>query len=343
MKPPYSSLRLRARERGAFTFIEILISSGVVAIAGAGVYLSLTAALNLFAKNTSVNVAHEQLLSAVARITTDVRASVATPTLLTASGAIPPVLSAHTGTGPAAGVVVQPMWRKPFYIMPHTATAPEPWSTSPPTGGRTTVLDTGGATAPRPSPGQRIIFCENHLIEDNITAVAANATTPGYSDVTIETPAWFGVNGTNSLSKKPAIITTPTAYVVWPNGELHCYRQQSNGTTVFWQDAGIIAYGVTSTTPFSVGQNWTYANSGQRTSATGFVPADLGGIGYQSNTQTYWRLTATTPEWVQTDSGNNLVTGTLTVKTPNYDNRGYQAIDMSMSFQAAYKAKLTLY
>jgi hypothetical protein len=45
-------------------------------------------------------------------------------------------------------------------------------------------------------------------------------------------------------------------------------------------------------------ENWTYANAGTRTAATGFVSGDIGKIAYQSDNGTYWRLTAVTPTWV---------------------------------------------
>lgn len=45
-------------------------------------------------------------------------------------------------------------------------------------------------------------------------------------------------------------------------------------------------------------ENWTYANASARTSATGFVSADVGKVAYQSDNGSYWRLTAITPTWV---------------------------------------------
>lgn len=46
-------------------------------------------------------------------------------------------------------------------------------------------------------------------------------------------------------------------------------------------------------------ENWTYANAGARTGATGFVSADVGKIAYQTDTGVYYRLTAITPTWLQ--------------------------------------------
>lgn len=45
--------------------------------------------------------------------------------------------------------------------------------------------------------------------------------------------------------------------------------------------------------------NWSYANAAARTGATGFVAADVDKLALQTDTGTYWRLTATTPTWDQ--------------------------------------------
>jgi hypothetical protein len=42
---------------------------------------------------------------------------------------------------------------------------------------------------------------------------------------------------------------------------------------------------------------WVYANAAARTAATGFAAADVGKVAYQTDTQTYYALTATTPAW----------------------------------------------
>jgi hypothetical protein len=50
-------------------------------------------------------------------------------------------------------------------------------------------------------------------------------------------------------------------------------------------------------------ENWTYANAAARTGATGFLAADIGKLAYQTDNQTYWRLTAVTPTWIQAMAG----------------------------------------
>lgn len=44
-------------------------------------------------------------------------------------------------------------------------------------------------------------------------------------------------------------------------------------------------------------ENWVYANEAARLAASGLVSGDVGKIAFQTDTSTYWRLTATTPTW----------------------------------------------
>jgi hypothetical protein len=44
-------------------------------------------------------------------------------------------------------------------------------------------------------------------------------------------------------------------------------------------------------------ETWVYATATDRTTATGFIPNDVGRIAYQTDTAQYWRLSATTPTW----------------------------------------------
>lgn len=45
--------------------------------------------------------------------------------------------------------------------------------------------------------------------------------------------------------------------------------------------------------------NWTYANASARTGATGFIASDVGKIARQTDDNTLWMLTATTPTWIE--------------------------------------------
>src|SRR5207302_9261496 len=144
-------------------------------------------------------------------------------------------LTAYTGSGSAAGVSVQVMWGRPYAVI-NTSNGYTPMH-----GTTLATLDTGGATVPRPTAGQRIIFPDTEMIEDNIISAAPNGTTSAYTDVNIQNPAWKDVQGSSSAYWRMAVITTPIAYVVLASGELHHYQQQYNGTAVYWQDLGVLA------------------------------------------------------------------------------------------------------
>jgi len=51
---------------------------------------------------------------------------------------------------------------------------------------------------------------------------------------------------------------------------------------------------------------YEYASAAARTGASGFVAADVGKIARQTDNETFWILTATTPTWVQIDSGGSV-------------------------------------
>ena len=226
--------RRRKQDRqSAFTLVEMLVSTGVMTIAGGSIYLAVNASLNLFAKNTSLNVAHEQLVRGVQRITRDAHASIATPTLLNSD------LSANSGSGPAAGVAFEVLWQRPFKM------------TAGGNGGTNKItIDTGTPPGPRPVPGQRAYLPGNDDTEENITIVAANVT-PAYSDITLQNSLWKKISPNAAGYDRPVIIADRIAYVVVGNS-MHFYAQTYSGGSFSWLDRGIRVRNVTSPTPFSI-------------------------------------------------------------------------------------------
>ena len=56
--------------------------------------------------------------------------------------------------------------------------------------------------------------------------------------------------------------------------------------------------------------NWEYSNETERTSASGFASSDIGKTARQTDNETYWVLTATTPSWSQLNgAGSGGVSG----------------------------------
>jgi prepilin-type N-terminal cleavage/methylation domain-containing protein len=215
----------KAKKHPAFTLLEMMITTAIVAIAGGGIFLALVTGLNLYAKNLSVNSTHQQMLKAINRVTRDIHASVSIPKLLNSN------LSAATGSGPAAGISLQVIKAGPFA------------QTNGANRG-TSLLTLQTGTAYRPKVGQRVIH-EDLALEEDITAVAVNGANSSRTDVTIATPlSLYAFRGM-------AFIAERIAYVV-VNGELRFYPRASDATTWF-----VIARGVTpsTATPFSLAIN----------------------------------------------------------------------------------------
>jgi hypothetical protein len=59
-------------------------------------------------------------------------------------------------------------------------------------------------------------------------------------------------------------------------------------------------------TTIHVVYNYSYASAAARTGASGFTSDDIGKIARQTDNNTFWILTATTPTWAQIDSGGSL-------------------------------------
>lgn len=57
-----------------------------------------------------------------------------------------------------------------------------------------------------------------------------------------------------------------------------------------------------------IAYNWVYSDATARGAATGFVAADVGKLAWQTDNNTFWVLTATTPTWANLVSGGMNVT-----------------------------------
>jgi prepilin-type N-terminal cleavage/methylation domain-containing protein len=113
------------RRRGAFTLVEMLVAVAVMTLVGGAVYQLSSVGAILYAKNTAINVAHDQSRIAVARLVRDIHAAASIPQLghidNRAPGSwTPPTGSwvpsgtnvtfvADTGSGPSPGIGFQVM------------------------------------------------------------------------------------------------------------------------------------------------------------------------------------------------------------------------------------------
>ena len=84
-----------------FALIEIMVSTTIMMISGGIVFIILNTGMILFAKNTAINLAHQQARIAVIQMEQDLHSSVSIPQLVDANKA------AVAGNGPAAGISCQ--------------------------------------------------------------------------------------------------------------------------------------------------------------------------------------------------------------------------------------------
>lgn len=268
----------------AFTVAEMGIAVGVIGLLGLVFFQVLQSGLTLSAKNTAVNVAHEEAREGVQKLTRDIHASVSVPQLRdTSFNVVDSTLSpsASPGATPptAAGVSFQNIVPgSPDYV----------WQ-DPGNPNLIMIKDNGG----QPIPGMHLII-PAWGIEDDIAKVTAGGAS-GHSNVfTVHaleanlknTKAFGGTsyaityyvnramycvqNGTyvadskgdfNLVSGQYVQVTPGTGQYHFQNGELHYYQQRSTSTnpsvagTLYWKDTAIVARFLSNPKPFSVPLN----------------------------------------------------------------------------------------
>ena len=214
----------------ASALIEVLISSAVMAVVAGIVYSILNSGMVLFAKNTAVNMAHQQARVAVLTMEQDLHSAVSIPQLADANRA--PVI----GNGPAAGISFQIYAGGPFQVVTTAAS-----------GQNQITVRCGSYT---PIVGQR--FClPLHQVELDITVVGA-ASGPGGSNRTLTLagnlarPVETSLDnaGTATAVVVTGFITDRYVYVV-KNGELRYFKP---GDTA----GKMLANDITAPTPFSI-------------------------------------------------------------------------------------------
>lgn len=221
------SLQVKRPAMG-FTLVEMMVAMAISCLCGGMIFSVLNGITVLYAKNTSINSAHQQMVTALQRVTRDIHASISSPELVDVNRA--------ATNGPAAGVSVQPIVSGPFNLV----------SLSP-LSGKVTIL-TG--SAPPPAVGQRIV-CPTCLIEDFITAVAPNSAHPAtQTDLSLAQNVWTAAALTNTIYA-PVFITNRSAYVV-TDGELRYYPVSTGSNN---DSYSVLARGVGTATPFNLLNN----------------------------------------------------------------------------------------
>jgi hypothetical protein len=255
------------------TLVEIAVAAGVLGLLGLVFFQVLNSGLILYAKNMAVNTAHEEAREGVNRLTRDIHASISVPQLRDANFNV--VSSTPVGgvAPTAAGVSFQNIASGPNYV----------WKD--PVNIGMIMIKTG---TPAPTAGMRLIVPFWGLEED-ITKVEAGGATnhknifikadqstpqidpPDYGNpyaITYYTyrTMYLVKNGQYIADPQGPWILSGGSYIAFPtggtmqryryeNGELHLYRQDYNGSAVYWKDAATVARYISSPQPFYIPLN----------------------------------------------------------------------------------------
>ena len=203
---------------GAFTLIELMVSTAAVGITGLVLYYVLFVGMTLFAKNTAINMAHQEARAAVLQMEYDIHSAVSTPELTDVNR------NPVAGNGPSAGISFQLFSAGPFQVTPS--------STGYAVGQNQIGIRVNGYT---PVAGQRLII-PGYQVELDISTVGAGSTdriltlsanlpeavTPTLSGQAINIPCFitdrvaYVVNGTQLL-----LLRAPEQQHLQGDGQLH--------------------------------------------------------------------------------------------------------------------------
>lgn len=347
--------------QSGFSAAEMMIAVAVAGLLGAVFFTVLKSGLTLSAKNTAVNVAHQEAREGIQRLTRDIHAAISVPQLrnnthdasylTTASFPIVSSTPASTTTpvSPVApGVSFQNIASGPNFVWKDT-TNPD----------KIMIKDN-----PKPEEGMRVIVPFWGLEED-ITKVTAGGSA-SHSNVFIkadqQTPAIDvpNVGGTYVITyytDRVAYMVMKGQYVVDPAGEFKLsggsyvaagsYVANASGTHILSNGVYI---------PYSTGtmQRYNYVISGSPTRYR-FENGELHVFRQRySGGNLYWKDVATvakyisspTPFYVPLNSGGTpdlkYVGVKLTARDPKSSNQGYLATASLLNTQIDYRSRLTI-
>lgn len=267
--------RFLKTRRAAFTYIEAMIATGIMALTGAAVFSGLNASMIMFAKNTAINVSHQEGRRAVNRLVRDIHASVSIPQLVDVnfnSVDNQPVDATGTPTG-TPGVMFQMMVPgSPNYVKQDVPND------------MIMIQDNGAA----PVEGERLIAPMWNIEQDiyKVTVASSsghhNVWLADGSEVTIKNSlpssglyaivyytdrvAYKVINGSYVADSNGPFVLQSGSYVLaaagatgqryhYEGGELHFYKRRMTGSTYYYQDIATVARNMTNPTPFTVPLN----------------------------------------------------------------------------------------
>ena len=221
--------RLYQRARAAFTLTEMVVTTAVAAVVGYTGYTVLHVGLMLFAKNSAINVSHQQARKALLRMENDFHASTSQVQLTNSAGTLLPA-----SAGPEAGISFQVFRGGPYIVAANAAK-----------GSSSITVNFGTVT---PLPRQRLII-PLHRVEADIVSVSGSG--PQYN-VTLSQPLRREIrttltdpSGALIQAKVQSFLTERVFYAV-SGGNLT--RHEATQTT-----RRVLASGVVATAPFRLG------------------------------------------------------------------------------------------
>ncbi|MDQ6623255.1 MAG: prepilin-type N-terminal cleavage/methylation domain-containing protein [Verrucomicrobiota bacterium] len=110
MKRPHLAAR-------GFTLVEVMVTCAITMIVGGMIFLALNAGMNLYAKNTAVNAAHQQARAGVDQMLQNIHGAVSIPQLVDAN--LQPI--AAPAIGPAPGITFQLFDGGPYPVVQNAA------------------------------------------------------------------------------------------------------------------------------------------------------------------------------------------------------------------------------
>jgi prepilin-type N-terminal cleavage/methylation domain-containing protein len=271
------------QRRSGFTLAEMMVAVGVLGLLGMVFFSVLRSGIVLFAKNTAVNIAHEEAREGINRLTRDIHASVSMPQLCNLDTTASPVTfpAPNPSPTPISGVAVGPMFAAVTFQS--VANGPNYIWNDPAGNGPVMVKDNYNVT-----PGQHLLIpfwgalfeqdiykataggSANHsnifLQNDVQTNIKPRDSSSGIYAITYYTEriAYVVMNGTFSKDTSGLYTegakngnyvwappgTPPGHLYVYKNGELHQFRQRYTGSSYYWQDVATVARNLTSAMPF---------------------------------------------------------------------------------------------
>jgi len=224
---------------GGYTLTEVMISAGIVALVGMGMFRAFSAGLVMFAKNTAVNVSHQEGRMAVSRLMRDIHAAVSIPQLIDSNfNAVEsqPLDASGKPTG-TTGVSFQMVASGPNFVKQDPGNA---------------FLIMIQDYTRNPVPGMRLIVPHFEVESDIVkvtSATVANHTNVFMVDAAETTVASKLRDGYYAVT----YYTERVAYLV-KNGELQFYKQRflNGNSTPVWVYQATVARFITSATPFTI-------------------------------------------------------------------------------------------